>query len=317
MRRAVLTAAAAVLVYTFMVLLADIGRTGRLLAGFDASALPLLAALPLSNYALRFLKWDYLLRRTGVRIGRGRSAVVFLAGMSMTVSPGKLGEVLKSCLLRDREGIPAARTSPVVLAERITDLLSMLVLAALGAALRSSGRSLPALAAGAAACALAMASIRSQRLYGMLTGLLCRIRFFASRREALCSFRSTATSLLTPWNLLLTVPLGVLSWGAEAAVVLVAARAIGFALDPGAALLAYSVGTIAGAVSMIPGGLGLTELTMGGLLSPSIGSSGAAAVTIVTRFATLWFAVGVGLVFLGLERAAGTPGGRECSRTGR
>jgi uncharacterized protein (TIRG00374 family) len=300
-----------------MVLLADIRRTGHLLAGFDSSMLPLLVALPLSNYALRFLKWEFLLRRTGVRIRPGRSAIVFLAGMSMTVSPGKLGEVLKSCLLRDREGIPVVLTSPVVLAERITDLLSMLVLAAVGVALDSSGRSLPALAAGVAACALAIASIRSGRLFGMLTGLLCRMRFFAARREALCSFRTTATALLTPGNLLVTVPLGVLSWGAEAAVVLAAARAIGFAPDAGAALLAYSVGTIAGAVSMIPGGLGLTELTMGGLLSPSLGSSGAAAVTIVTRFATLWFAVGIGLAFLGLERASGTPAVKACSRTGR
>ena len=82
---------------------------------------------------------------------------------------------------------------------------------------------------------------------------------------------------------------------------------MGLALPVGIALLAHSAGTIAGAVSMIPGGLGLTEITIGAALTLVMSEPDAAAVTLVMRFATLWFAVflGVGVLAL-LKRGAGT-----------
>lgn len=53
---------------------------------------------------------------------------------------------------------------------------------------------------------------------------------------------------------------------------------------------------------MIPGGLGLTELTVDGLLTPRLGLACATAATLVMRFATLWFAVVIGVAVLAFER---------------
>ncbi|MDM7992500.1 MAG: lysylphosphatidylglycerol synthase transmembrane domain-containing protein [Candidatus Fermentibacter sp.] len=318
MKRALLTVFAALLVYTALVLLSDAPQFSSAISAFDPRWLPAVLGLPLVNYALRFLKWQYFLGRTGVRLPVGRSLLVFLAGFSMTVSPGKLGEVLKSCLLRDGEGIPVELTSPVVVAERITDLMSMVLLAVIGAILTGGAGVLPVVAAGIAASAAGVALVSSRRLFDVLSGLLRRIRFFASRRGALETFRGTCAGLLDTRSLLITVPLGVASWGAEAFVLQAAAAALGMPLAPGLAILSHSAGTIAGAVSMIPGGLGLTELTIGGLLGPALGRAGAAAVTIVMRFATLWFAVAVGLAALAVERArsrrGGTVGRAGCSQ---
>ena len=55
--------------------------------------LPILG-LSLFNYALRFLKWHYLLGRLGVRIGWLENAQIFIAGLAMPISPGKAGELL-------------------------------------------------------------------------------------------------------------------------------------------------------------------------------------------------------------------------------
>jgi hypothetical protein len=53
---------------------------------------------------------------------------------------------------------------------------------------------------------------------------------------------------------------------------------------------------------MIPGGLGLTEATIDGLLAGSLGFAPATAVTLVMRFSTLWFAVAIGAATLALGR---------------
>jgi len=59
----------------------------------------------------------------------------------------------------------------------------------------------------------------------------------------------------------------------------------------------YAVTTVAGALTFLPGGLGATEVGMLALLVGrfSIEPGTAAAATFVTRVATLWFAVALGL----------------------
>ena len=69
----------------------------------------------------------------------------------------------------------------------------------------------------------------------------------------------------------------------------------------GIAIVIYALTTIAGALSFLPGGLGVTEGAMTILLVKSalrITSTTAVAATMLTRFATLWFGVLVGLLFM-------------------
>src|SRR5262249_16887627 len=63
----------------------------------------------------------------------------------------------------------------------------------------------------------------------------------------------------------------------------------------------YAAMTIAGALSFLPGGLGVQEGGMVALLvstANGVGPATAAAATFVTRLCTLWFAVAVGLAAL-------------------
>lgn len=46
-------------------LISDIREVADSFSGFDWSALPVVLGLTLFNYALRWLKWDYYLRRMG------------------------------------------------------------------------------------------------------------------------------------------------------------------------------------------------------------------------------------------------------------
>ena len=260
-----------------------------------------------ANYFIRFLKWQYFLGRIGLRIPFRRSLQVFLSGFAMTVSPGKLGELLKCYLLRDREGVPIARTSPVVIAERITDLLSMILVAVAGVILAGGAGYLAAAAAGLVLCAAAMWVLLHPGAFRRITGILCRIPFLGRHRDRLDEFRDSCSVLLDLRSMLVSVPLGVVSWGLEAMVLCAVAASMGYTLPAGTAFLAHSAGSIAGAVSMIPGGLGLTEVTIDGILSGTLGMADATAVTLVMRFATLWFAVLLGAATLALTRRGRKP----------
>ena len=56
---------------------------------------------------------------------------VYFSGFALTTSPGKLGETLRSLLLKPH-GVPASASLAAFLAERVSDLLAILVLAAVG-----------------------------------------------------------------------------------------------------------------------------------------------------------------------------------------
>src|SRR6516164_3998819 len=132
--RLVAGVAAGVAIYVGFSVWADVGRVGEALRSFHWAYLVAACLLAAGNYAVRFGRWQYYLGVLGVRekIRTGASLLVFLAGFSLTVTPGKLGEAIKAVLLRASHGIPASRTAPIVIAERVTDLVALLLLALVG-----------------------------------------------------------------------------------------------------------------------------------------------------------------------------------------
>ncbi len=268
--------------------------------------------LATANYALRFLRWQYYLARLKVPLGApggvptGDSARIFVAGFVMSVTPGKVGEVFKSVLLQSSHGVPLARTAPIVVAERLTDLLALVLLTAL-ASLSFAGGGAIALAGGLfvavvwIACAWRPLGELALRVAGRLPVLR---RLEARLREAYDALHE----LVRPTPLAVASLLAVLSWGLECVSLLVIALGFeGVALSLLEATFAYGGPTIVGALVLLPGGLGATEAGMTGVLEafevPGMSTSVAIAITMLVRLATLWWAVVLGVVALTWHRA--------------
>src|ERR687885_1044332 len=130
-----------VLVVAALSVYADFTKMVNVLRNFEWWLLPLILLFTLFNYALRFYKWDVYLRLIGATgVSKRDSLLIFLSGMAMAMTPGKVGEVLKSYLLKQVRGTPIAASAPIVVAERLTDGLAMMVLASAGLVLFDYGR---------------------------------------------------------------------------------------------------------------------------------------------------------------------------------
>jgi len=122
-----------VAVYVGFSIYADVGRVGEALRSFQWRYALLACLLAAANYGIRFVRWQFYLRKVGVTNVSARDSLqVFLAGFALTITPGKLGEAVKAVLLRASHSIPMAKTAPIVIAERITDLVALLLLALVG-----------------------------------------------------------------------------------------------------------------------------------------------------------------------------------------
>ena len=133
LRRLVFAMLLGVVCYGAFVLYAGYREIASSLATFRWRAFAGALGLASFNYCLRFLKWEYYLGRLGVKgVAKIDSLLIFLSGFVLTVTPGKVGEVFKSAVLSETHGVPAARTAPIVVAERLTDVIAIIVLIVVG-----------------------------------------------------------------------------------------------------------------------------------------------------------------------------------------
>jgi len=223
----------------------------------------------------------------------------------MAMTPGKIGEVLKPLLLKLRAGTPLSSSIPVVVAERLTDGIAMIILALGGLLLSHAAWQVLVLSLVLAAGALAL--LGSARGAGLVLRLSHRVPVLGRRLEHIEVFLRSSRALFTPRNLLVAVALGVVSWSGEGVAFYLVLTGLGmhasFTLAVQATFV-LSVSTLVGSLSMLPGGLGAVDASVAGLLALVIhlGRSRAAAATLLIRFCTLWFGVAVGLMALFLFR---------------
>jgi uncharacterized protein (TIRG00374 family) len=163
-----------------LTLVGDIREVRDRLGGFAWATFAAALALALANYALRFVRWQGYLRTRQLAVPLGESALVFVAGFSMAVTPGKLGELIKSYLLRQLVGIPIARSASVVIAERVSDLIALLCLAVIGVAIY--GVAVEVVVACAAVIAIGLAIILWRALGVWLIELITTPRRLAGLR---------------------------------------------------------------------------------------------------------------------------------------
>lgn len=254
--------------------------------------------LTLLNYTLRFAKWHYLLNRLGIRMKLAEDAWNFSAGLAMVISPGKAGELLKPYVVRARTGTPMANTIPVLITERLTDGIAVLLLAGLGVTTFAADR-VHYIAVPAVLTALGLAVLASERLTGYALTILERLPVVGRVTPKVRVMVEAMRRCTSPLPLFITVAVSILAWGAECVGYLVVLRGIGAQATLEVATFIYAFATVAGGA--MPGGIGVAEgalVAMPMALIPGTTEAQAVTSAMLIRVATLWLGVGIGAVAL-------------------
>jgi uncharacterized protein (TIRG00374 family) len=279
----------------------DFAQVVQSFAKFRWEFVPLILLLTLINYYLRFVKWDYYLRYLDIKIPKKVSLSIFLSGLTMSVTPGKLGEVFKSYLLFDYNKTAVSRSIPVVLAERVTDVMGLLILSAIAFPVFKYGTVVLIIILVVLILLILIIKIRSF-CYKIIR--LCEFIPFAKKySKSLYTLYETSYTLFKMKPLILSTVLSVISWGFEC--VAMDFVLLGFKQNTSALLgiFVFSFSSLAGAVSMIPGGLIVAESgSIALLVMANISRSIAVSATIIIRFCTLWFGVAIGVITLLFSR---------------
>ncbi len=300
MRRIALSSVAALALYAAAAVWSDVRALREVLEGFRWGLVPAILVLTLANYLLRMARWHGYLHWVGARPTLGDSARAFLLGLPMVATPGKVGEMLKSWIIKQVEGSPMSVTLPTVLVERLIDGLAMLVLASGGLVLLADERTRILSLAALAGLLLVVALVQARPIALWFLDRFERLprigRFAAQAR----TFYESCHRLLRPLPFVAGLGIGVLSWALEGLAFALVLIGLGVPATGETVLIAvfsFSLATVAGAVAGTPGGLGGVEAVLVALTMPllALDRPVAVAAALLIRLATLWFAVAIGL----------------------
>ena len=287
-----------VVVYLALALFSGFGDLKIALASFDYALVPTILGFVLLSYAVRFVRWVYYLRLLDVRMPLAKNVAIFVAGLAMTVSPGKLGGVLKSVFIRQVTGTPIAHTMPAVVTERVTDGTGIVLWGLLGASTFSYG--MGSLLSFLTVTAVGIAVLRSKKLSLLAEKTLLKLPLLNRLVPHIGGFHGATNELLAMRPLVVGTVLSLCSWGLELLAVYLCVVAIGAEVHFLVVTFIFVVASLGGALTMLPGGIGAVEAGMAGMFASIVNLSGglSVALTFVLRLATVWFATLIGVLGL-------------------
>jgi glycosyltransferase 2 family protein len=267
--------------------------------GFSYALLPVILFLVFLNYLSRYWRWELYLKRVGISLPGRESFTIFMSGLVMTVTPGKMGELIKSVLLKEGYEVAISRSAPVVLAERFTDLLAVYVLALAGSASFAFGTKTLWLGTGFLIAGLL--PFVSGGTFRFCLKMLERIPWGSRLRSSIPEAFHTLHDLMGFRILFWASVIGIMAWFFECLAFFLVFHGLGWPVPLAKATFIYAFAALAGALSMLPGGIGAAEASMTGLLLLiQVPKAQAATATILIRVCTVWFAVLLGYGFLRL-----------------
>ncbi|HEX7473763.1 MAG TPA: lysylphosphatidylglycerol synthase transmembrane domain-containing protein [Candidatus Limnocylindrales bacterium] len=306
----------------------------KTLPGFDLAALPriigkanpllIVAAFAVyyAGFPLRGWRWVLLLRGTGYAIRpRDATEIIFISWLVNCLVPAKLGDIYRAYLLKINSPVSLSKTFGTVFIERILDLFAIAVLG-LGAGYVSFRTGLPPIvqalfALGVGVVVVLAAALLTMRNFGRR--IIQRLPLPHRIVELYDRFEEGVFGAVGLRQMPILIVLTGLIWSTEAIRLFLVVEALGIPgvhLGISGSFFVALCGSLLTAVPLTPGGLGVVETGVVGILTAvyGLGASTAVAITLVDRTISVLSIIVLGsiaYVLSPLRRGSGLRGAHE------
>ena len=242
----------------------DLAQTADILRTAIPVWIVVSVVLQATDVLLRAARWQQLVAPIQWVRYRPMLAYLLVGYLANNILPARLGELVRSHYLGDREGISRASALGTVVVERIVDTAVVVTIGAVAIlVLHVRGVVASAVLVGLAVTGLLVIALAVGIVAHRLPGA-DRVIAFAERRPRVAELGRRLHEGLAvarrPRTVAATVALSVLAWGASLLAVAAAGQSIGLQLTIGEAALLSSGVALATAIPSAPGYLGTFEL---------------------------------------------------------
>lgn len=286
-------------IYSIFIFLSDIEKIDNKIQNFHFEYLPLILVIIPSGWFILYLRWEFLLKHNSINLPHKDNFLIYFAGFSLGVTPGKSGELIKSILLKNKFKVPISSSAPIILVERFYDLIGAVMASFLGI-MFIGNESLIIIILSTLVLIIAIRVISSKKFFDLFLNLLSRFNFLKKLTAILNDSYPIIRDSSKGKIFLLSSSLTMIFWIIESIGVYLVL--LGFdihVIDYLHLIAIYTSSLILGAASMIPGGIGVAESSLAGqLVINGVDISLGFVAVIVIRFVTLWYGVLIGFFAL-------------------
>ena len=286
-------------IYAIILIAFDINIISEKINDFDFQYLLFIIPLIPLTWGVLFLRWNLLLKNSAIDIPLKDNFMIFISGFALGVTPGKVGELIKAQLLKNKFNIPRSKTAPLVIVERFYDFFAIAIISLFGILVFEYSIYIFTILAIGIIIFLTITS--SEKLFLKFLQKIEKIKFlrnFSSELpKSFTIIQKSTRGKIFPLSIILSV----IFWILDSIIAYLTLLSFGIdIIDYFVLMSIYTSSIILGVISFLPLGIGVVEGSLVGFLSLNgIEFPLATAIVVFIRFFTRWIGVMAG--FLGLK----------------
>ena len=286
--------------YSIFLFLSDISSLKSHSISFKYEYVFIILIFVVSSWIPLFLRWRLLCKNIGLKISLRVDFLVYLAGFALSITPAKVGELLRTQILRDKSGIQRSQTTPLIFIEKFYDLLGAVLVSSIGILYFPQ---IGIIVLGGLILSIIIFILFSSKItFDKSIIILSKFKFTKNFIEPLSKSHEILKNSTKIKIFSSSIILSLLYWLSISFAVFFILKSLSIdSLGFAEITSTYVSSLFLGALSFLPGGLGITEASFTGLLNiQGISLSMAIVTVIVVRLFTLWFGVVIGFIALKL-----------------
>jgi len=277
--------------YVVLILFSDASKISDHFIHIRIELIFLIFVCGISSHIIKSFRQKDFLQMVDEKIPFKQNLVIYL------VTPGGIGTFIKSKYLKHKFGIPNNKSIPVIFLERYHDLLAITTIILFSFLVSFSWISTTLTIISSFLLIVVYLLISNMKTLSFVHNKLLKIKFIAKRLPEVgpneSFFILTRPKVMTKGWLI-----SIIAWSLDSMAVYIGFLA--FNIDLGYLLTSqiYFTSLGYGILSILPGGIGVTEGMFDYLLvKQGLDLSIASSIVIFTRLTTMWFATIIGVIF--------------------
>lgn len=248
---------------------------------------------------IRSFRWILMLRHMKIKIPLKQNIIIYFTGYTFSLTPGKLGEGIRSKYLKDDHNIPVEKSFPTVFSERYYDVIGVISIVFIMTGFVEQN---PIVYISLVLLVFFYFAAKKNNATKILSPLK-KIKKLSNFTKKVLISMDTLEVLLKPKIFLKSSIITIIAWGIEALAVFFVFLSFDINIGVEKASSLYVITSFIGAASFLPGGVGGTEGSMLGLLLlDGFSYNEILGPVLVTRFLALWYMIMIGITFTFIYR---------------
>jgi len=299
-RNFLLVVVSMIVLYIVFLIVSDFSVIREKIFDFKTDYLPIILLLAPLSWVIVFFRWHFLLKNSNIIIPKKENFKIYMAGYAMSVTPGKVGELIKSQFLKSKYGVSRKNTLPIIISEYFYHMVGVLVVSIIGVYYFEF--SLYIIILTSALIIITLTIISSETFFKKFVNLISKRNFLKKYVSPISDSHIILKKSTRGKIFIISSVLSIAFWLTEVLIVyfvFLSFNILNFEFFKIAAI--YTTSLILGMLSFLPMGVGVVEGSLAGFLNyEGIDISIALTLVILIRIFTRWYGVIAGLIFMKL-----------------